>query len=354
MAAEAIIRHCLDGGRPAAGRAAGDRRARTRRLRGAVRAAADRHRHARATLPRRTRAALSAPAGRCLDVAAGAAARDARSRRRTGRRRRRHGRARQRTAGAPRRGGDRLSAARARTCPSACRFRVRERPRSTGSARFAGRRVRQHAGRRARALRPAAVRTLRAARVPAWRWCCDDGPPAARGAALERVRHSAAAGAGAARRCLRIRRRRPLPFPRRDQASVGGTDRRLSRLAGPAPARCAHTSVATMPKRRGGNHAPHYRRRCSDRARRIARHGPDQGTARACATWARSISAAGTSTISGKPVREVDHRRRAAEARSQRHLHRRADVRAVPPAAEPQGQGAAADVARRRLHRRHL
>ena len=40
--------------------------------------------------------------------------------------------------------------------------------------------------------------------------------------------------------------------------------------------------------------------------------------------------------------------RRARQGRSERHLPGRADVRAVLPAAEPQGQAAAAAVARRR------
>ena len=46
--------------------------------------------------------------------------------------------------------------------------------------------------------------------------------------------------------------------------------------------------------------------------------------------------------------------RRAGEGRSERRVSGRADVRAVFPAAEPQGQAAAAAVARRRADRRHL
>ena len=62
---------------PGAGRAAGDRRCRARRLRAAVRAPRDPHRHARN--PARHDAALSPPARRCLRRAARAAAGDARS-----------------------------------------------------------------------------------------------------------------------------------------------------------------------------------------------------------------------------------------------------------------------------------
>ena len=50
----------------------------------------------------------------------------------------------------------------------------------------------------------------------------------------------------------------------------------------------------------------------------------------------------------------VHARRRARQARSERRVSGRADVCAVLPGAEPQGQAAAADVARRRPLRRHL
>ena len=50
----------------------------------------------------------------------------------------------------------------------------------------------------------------------------------------------------------------------------------------------------------------------------------------------------------------VRRRRHSGQDRSERPLSGRADVRAVFPAAEPQGQISAADVARRRAYRRHL
>ncbi len=58
--------------------------------------------------------------------------------------------------------------------------------------------------------------------------------------------------------------------------------------------------------------------------------------------------------ISGKPVREVDIGGARQKLDPERHLHRRADVCAVPAPADAQGQSPAADVAWRRLHRRHL
>src|SRR5215831_3787953 len=50
----------------------------------------------------------------------------------------------------------------------------------------------------------------------------------------------------------------------------------------------------------------------------------------------------------------VHTRRRAREDGPERQISSRADVRAVLPAAKPQGQAAALDVARRRAHRRDL
>ena len=47
-------------------------------------------------------------------------------------------------------------------------------------------------------------------------------------------------------------------------------------------------------------------------------------------------------------------RRAADQARSERPVHGRADVRAIFPAEEQEGQGAALDVARRRIDWRHL
>ena len=60
--------------------------------------------------------------------------------------------------------------------------------------------------------------------------------------------------------------------------------------------------------------------------------------------------------VSGKEVRAdpAPARRPAHQARSERPVHGRADVRAVLPAEEPQGQISAADVAWRRADRRHL
>ena len=60
--------------------------------------------------------------------------------------------------------------------------------------------------------------------------------------------------------------------------------------------------------------------------------------------------------VSGKPVRQIQRVPGGPLTKLDPNgaVHGRADVRAVLPAEEPQGQVSAADVARRRAHRRHL
>ena len=107
-------------------------------------------------------------------------------------------------------------------------------------------------------------------------------------------------------------------------------------------------------RRRGGRHAPSSDRlgtwpgggvrvRPDQGADRLARHGfvPCR---RARHRHHRSTDQGG----------RVHARRRAGQGRPERQVSGRADVRAVLPAAESQGQAAAAAVARRRAHRRDL